>query len=139
MQQPFPPPVATGLAEHSRFLQRLHRRYADEMPLLAAGLPTRETMAAALAALAARGHDTGAALRILRQLVLERLMRLDCEQQAPLQDITRAMTWLAELALDRACVQVRAELDARHGAPQGPAASRSSCGSSAWASWVRAS
>ncbi len=121
MQQPFPPPVATGLAEHSRFLQRLHRRYADEMPLLAAGLPTRETMAAALASLAARGHDTGAALRILRQLVLERLMRLDCEQQAPLQDITRAMTWLAELALDRACVQVRAELDARHGAPQGPA------------------
>ncbi len=120
MQQSPPNPPGKGFAEHSRFLQRLHRRYADELPLLPEGLPTRETMAAALEALAARGHETGAALRILRQLVMERLMRLDCEQQAPLQDITRAMTWLAELALDRACVQVRAELDARHGTPRGP-------------------
>jgi glutamate-ammonia-ligase adenylyltransferase len=47
-------------------------------------------------------------------------MVLDCEQQAPLPVVTRAVTELAELALERACLQVRAELDARHGAPQGP-------------------
>ncbi|GKT22950.1 bifunctional [glutamate--ammonia ligase]-adenylyl-L-tyrosine phosphorylase/[glutamate--ammonia-ligase] adenylyltransferase [Acidovorax sp. SUPP3334] len=107
-------------ASHSRFHQRLQRRYADEFSVLPPGAPTRATMADALAALRARGHDTGAALRILRQVVMERLMRLDCEQGAPLPDITRATTELAELALDQACVQAREGLDARHGAPRGP-------------------
>jgi len=116
------PGAATGgpLASHSRFHQRLQRRYADEFSVLPPGAPTRATMAEALAALRARGHDTGAALRILRQVVMERLMRLDCEQGAPLSDITRATTELAELALDQACVQAREVLDARHGAPRGP-------------------
>ncbi|WP_312567056.1 bifunctional [glutamate--ammonia ligase]-adenylyl-L-tyrosine phosphorylase/[glutamate--ammonia-ligase] adenylyltransferase, partial [Diaphorobacter sp.] len=68
----------------------------------------------------ARGHDLGAALRILRQLVMERLITLDCDQAAPLSDITLAVTRLAELALDRACRHARAELDTRHGAPLGP-------------------
>ena len=34
--------------------------------------------------------------------------------------VTRGVTELAELALDRACAQVRQELDARHGRPAGP-------------------
>ncbi|GKS76516.1 bifunctional [glutamate--ammonia ligase]-adenylyl-L-tyrosine phosphorylase/[glutamate--ammonia-ligase] adenylyltransferase [Acidovorax sp. SUPP950] len=116
-------PSAAGdgpLASHSRFHQRLHRRYADAFAVLPPGAPTRATMAEALAALRARGHDTGTALRILRQVVMERLVRLDCEQGAPLADITRATTELAELALDQACVQAREALDARHGAPRGP-------------------
>ena len=37
---------------------------------------------------------------MLRQLVMERLIQLDCEAQTPLADITRAVTELAELALD---------------------------------------
>lgn len=57
---------------------------------------------------------------MLRQLVMERLIQLDCEAQTPLADITRAVTELAELALDRACQQARRELDERHGAPRGP-------------------
>ena len=77
-------------------------------------------MEQALAALLERGLDLSAALRVLRQLVMERTMVLDCEQQAPLAVVTRAVTELAELALERACIQARAELDARHGAPQGP-------------------
>ncbi|MDO5624348.1 MAG: glutamine-synthetase adenylyltransferase, partial [Pseudomonadota bacterium] len=106
-----------GSAAHSRLVQRLRRRYAQELPLLPAGLPTREHMDACLAALRAQGHDTGAALRILRQLVMERLVVLDCEQAAPLDDVTRAVTELAEVALDAACTHAFAELDERHGAP----------------------
>ena len=107
-------------ASHSRFFQRLHRRYADQLALLPPGPPLHETMEQTLQQLVGQGNDLGAALRILRQLVLERLMRLDCEAQAPLQTITRSMTELAELVLDRACQQARADLDARYGVPQGP-------------------
>ena len=121
-EPPPAPPVAdaasfTGLAAHSRLVQRLRRRYVDELPLLPPGAPERQSMSQALAALRARGHDTGAALRVLRQLVMERLAVLDCEQQAPLQVVTRAMTELAELALDEACRHAFAELDERYGAP----------------------
>ncbi|MDO5290380.1 MAG: bifunctional [glutamate--ammonia ligase]-adenylyl-L-tyrosine phosphorylase/[glutamate--ammonia-ligase] adenylyltransferase [Pseudomonadota bacterium] len=110
-------PPLPGAASHSRLVQRLRRRYEDELPLLPPGAPVRQSMQACLAALRARGHDTGAALRILRQLVMERLVVLDCEQGAPLQDITRAVTELAGLALDEACQAVWAELDERHGPP----------------------
>ena len=110
----------TGLAAHSRFFQRLHRRYGAELTLLPPGTPVLALMEETLQALRARGHDLPSALRILRQLVMERLVRLDCEAQAPLADITRAVTELAELALDQACLQARAELDTRHGAPCGP-------------------
>ncbi|WP_287983598.1 bifunctional [glutamate--ammonia ligase]-adenylyl-L-tyrosine phosphorylase/[glutamate--ammonia-ligase] adenylyltransferase [Diaphorobacter sp.] len=122
MQMPSTDPVTAGSppSEYSRFHQRLHRRYQAELALLPPGVPTRETMAHACDALLARGHDLGAALRILRQLVMERLITLDCDQAAPLSDITLAVTRLAELALDRACRHARAELDARHGAPLGP-------------------
>ncbi len=107
-------------ANHSRFFQRLHRRYGTQMGILPAGAPVRASMEHTLAALRAQGCDTGAALRTLRQLVMERLMRLDCEAQAPLDVITRAVTELAEVALDAACRQARQELDERHGAPCGP-------------------
>ncbi|RYF27084.1 MAG: bifunctional [glutamate--ammonia ligase]-adenylyl-L-tyrosine phosphorylase/[glutamate--ammonia-ligase] adenylyltransferase, partial [Comamonadaceae bacterium] len=123
MQMPLSEPSAHAapLADHSRFQQRLHRRYEHELPLLPAGVPNRDTMAVAFDALQARGHDMGAALRILRQLVMQRLIHLDCEAQAPLEDITRSVTWLAEFALDRACRHAREELDTRYGAPRGPA------------------
>ncbi len=104
-------------AAHSRLVQRLRRRYEGELALLPAGAPTRQTMTECLAALAGRGHDVGERLRILRQAVMERLVVLDCEQAAPLGDITRAVTELAELALDTACHEAFAQLDERHGAP----------------------
>jgi glutamate-ammonia-ligase adenylyltransferase len=107
-------------AGHSRFYQRLHRRYESDFPVLPAGTPVRASMEYAYDALRARGCDIGTALRVLRQLVMERLIRHDCEDQAPLEDITSAVTVLAELALDRACAQARQELDDRHGAPCGP-------------------
>ena len=113
-----PFPGLPGSASHSRLVQRLRRRYEDELPLLPPGAPTQDSMAACLAALAERGHDElGARLRILRQLVMERLVVLDCEQTAPLAVVTRAVTELAELALDAACAHAFAQLDERHGAP----------------------
>ena len=117
---PAPAPDFRGLAEaagRSRLVQRLRRRYADELALLPPGAPTHPHMAACLAALQARGHDTGASLRILRQLVMERLVVLDCEHAAPLAEVTRAVTELAELALDAACRAAFEQLDERHGAP----------------------
>ena len=114
-----PAPGRAGSAAHSRLVQRLRRRYPEELALLAPGTPTPDSMQGCLQALAARGHDTGARLRILRQLVVERLVVLDCEQAAPLALITQAITELAELALDIACEEALAELDKRHGAPIG--------------------
>ncbi|MDP4924210.1 MAG: hypothetical protein NWR15_11925, partial [Limnohabitans sp.] len=43
------------LTVYSRFVQRLHRRYADEMPLLPPGPPSRDSLGAAYAALQAKG------------------------------------------------------------------------------------
>jgi glutamate-ammonia-ligase adenylyltransferase len=105
------------LSLYSRFVQRLHRRYADELPLLPPGPATRDSLSAAYAALQSRGLDTSAALRVLRQLTLERLAQLDCTGQADLATVTHGMTWLAEVTLDIAWQQVMADLDGLHGAP----------------------
>jgi glutamate-ammonia-ligase adenylyltransferase len=113
-------PVTAAGSMHSRFVQRIRRRYAAELPLLPSGLPTRESLQATFDALTARGHALGPALRILRQLVLERLATLDCEQQAPLAGVTRSVTLLAEFALDAACRQAMSELAAVHGTPLAP-------------------
>lgn len=105
-------------ADHSRFVQRVRRRYPAELPCLPAGEPVHASMQACLAQLRERGLPVPAALRVLRQLVLERLVVLDCEQAAPLAVVTRAVTELAELALDAACTLAFADLDEQHGAPQ---------------------
>jgi len=104
-------------ADHSRFVQRVRRRHAAEMHLLPSGAPVRETLQAGLDSLLASGLSMPAALRVLRQLTLERLAVLDCEQGQSLGAVTRSMTELAELALDVACRLAFAELDALHGAP----------------------
>jgi glutamate-ammonia-ligase adenylyltransferase len=108
-------------AAYSRCVQRLRRRYADQLHLLSAGAPERPAMEAALNALLAQGLATGAALRVLRQIVMERLVVLDCEgdgpTQAPLAVVTSAMTDLAELALDVAMTATQLELDALYGPP----------------------
>ena len=98
------------LAAHSRFVQRLRRRYTREFSALPPGAPTRETFTHALQTLRGQGLDLASALRVLRQLTLERLAALDCEQSAPLDTITRAMTWLAEVTLDAAYTQVQVDL-----------------------------
>ncbi|MEO5671255.1 MAG: glutamine-synthetase adenylyltransferase, partial [Ramlibacter sp.] len=117
-------PAQDLLSSHSRFAQRLRRRYAAELPLLPPGQPRHDQMAGTYSTLRSLGNDAGTALRILRQLVLERLVSLDCDQLAPLGVVTCTMTELAEFALDIACVEAQRELDAQHGAPAGPQGQR---------------
>jgi [glutamine synthetase] adenylyltransferase / [glutamine synthetase]-adenylyl-L-tyrosine phosphorylase len=117
------PPVA-NLAAHSRFWQRVQRRFAAERQTLAAGVPSAPSMAQALSALRAQGHGTGAALRVLRALVVARLIELDCDARAPLSDVVGPVSDLAELALHEASVAAQAELDAEHGMPTKPDGSR---------------
>jgi glutamate-ammonia-ligase adenylyltransferase len=91
--------------------------------MLPEGPPTRAAMQQTLAALRLQGLELGAALRVLRQIVMERLVVLDCNAgaPAPLSMVTGAMTELAELALDEALRHTQPELDERFGAPLLPA------------------
>jgi [glutamine synthetase] adenylyltransferase / [glutamine synthetase]-adenylyl-L-tyrosine phosphorylase len=114
----------SSLAAHSRFVQRVRRRWPEKLALLPPGLPNEQTMRTVVTALEQQGHDLPAALRVMRQLVIERLAVLDSECQAPLGDITGAMTTLAEVALDRAFEQASQECDSRYGAPLDAAGQR---------------
>ncbi len=105
-------------AGHSRFVQRIRRRYAAEIALLAPGLPTRERIDALIEQLQSAGRPPAAAMRVARQLVLERLAVLDVEHGATLADVTRTMTDLAEATLNRALAQAQRDQDARDGVPR---------------------
>ena len=76
-----PPSERVAASDYSRFVQRIRRRYPRHLGLLPAGAPLRPAMQSTLDALLASGLETGAALRLLRQLVLERLVVLDCDEQ----------------------------------------------------------
>jgi glutamate-ammonia-ligase adenylyltransferase len=109
----------TASAEHSRFVQRVRRRYGGELAQLPAGLPRRDDVHALVARLRDQGRSLQSALRVTRQLVLERLAVLDIEQGAAMEDITTAMTELAEATLDIALAQALADQRERFGAPRG--------------------
>lgn len=115
--QILPPDAHEDLALYSRFVQRLHRRYGDLLPLMPPGPLSRDSLNAVYAALLATGLDVSGALRVLRQLSLERLAQLDCNRQISLESVTHGMTWLAEVTLDIAWQQVSTDLDTLHGAP----------------------
>jgi glutamate-ammonia-ligase adenylyltransferase len=104
-------------AAHSRFVQRVRRRYAAELALLPAGLPGLAEINTLVQRLNAGGRDLAAALRVARQLVVERLACLDIEQAASLQDVCKTMSLLAEALLELALAQALSEADARHGPP----------------------
>ncbi len=113
----FLPQPNIALAEHSRFVKRVRRRYETELPWLEAGPPLRHHIEALIDRLLGTGRDLACALRVARQIVMERLVVLDVEQAAPLAVVTTAMTELAEVALERALAATQAELDTRFGAP----------------------
>ncbi|UUX95905.1 bifunctional [glutamate--ammonia ligase]-adenylyl-L-tyrosine phosphorylase/[glutamate--ammonia-ligase] adenylyltransferase [Aquabacterium sp. J223] len=113
-----PAPVIHAEAAHSRFVQRIRRRYPDELTWLPPGLPDRAAMEALVERLLAAGRPVASALRVARQVVIERLAVLDVEQGAPMEAVTQAVTTLAEVALERALAVARAEADALHGPPR---------------------
>ena len=106
-----------ALSPYSRLSQRVQRRYASQLQLLCPGVPDQAAMATLVLALRGTGSDLASALRINRQLVLERLLRLDCDEQATLQQVMQAMTDLAEFSLGHACTHVQQALDESHGSP----------------------
>lgn len=108
------PAVTNG----SRFSQRIQRRYAAELALLSPGLPAKTDLAQLTTTLQSAGHDLGTALRITRQLTLERLVQLDCRGQADVTEVTGVMTSLAEWALDQAYTASFTQLCAQYGTPQ---------------------
>ena len=108
-----PPPFSHG----SRLVQRLRRRYPQELALLPAGEPTAAQLQTTYAQLRQAYPEVADALRVLRQLVLERLVVLDCEQQAPLNTVMQSMTALAEFSLSEALQEALSRVDQRHGAP----------------------
>jgi len=105
-------------AAGSRLVQRLRRRYGEQLRLLPAGVPSPQSLHTCYSQLLAIYPQTADALRVLRQLVMERLVVLDCEQQAPLSVVTDGMTWLAEYALDTALTEAVERVAVRHGLPR---------------------
>ena len=105
------------LSAYSRVVQRLRRRYAQELPLLPTGAPSPDHLQTCFRALVSQ-HAPAVALRILRQLVFERLVVMDCCEQADLSAITQAMTDLAEFSLDISFSEAQRQLAERHGTPQ---------------------
>jgi len=112
-----------NLSAYSRLVQRLRRRYPQELNLLPAGAPVMDTLQTCFDALR-QTHPVGDALRMLRQLVMERLVVMDCEQHAELAVVTRAVTELAEFALDAAFHEAQAQLDTSYGVPTTPTGER---------------
>ncbi len=114
------PPQTT----HSRFAQRVHRRYEGQLHVLPPGTPAPAHLKASFEALKAQGQSSASALRITRQLVIERLLQLDCGEHLALAHVTQAMTDLAEFALNLALTEAQAALDLVHGAPLTPLGQR---------------
>ncbi|MFY8044085.1 MAG: glutamine-synthetase adenylyltransferase, partial [Rhodoferax sp.] len=107
-------------SEGSRFGQRIRRRYADQLHLCRNSALQRPELQDLLKTLLGQGFDVSAALRMTRQLAMERLLHLDCEEQASLGEVTRVMTELAEIALDLAYQHSFATLEQQHGSPRTP-------------------
>jgi glutamate-ammonia-ligase adenylyltransferase len=115
-RNPMAPEASPG-SEYPRFGQRIRRRYAGQMAFLPAGLPNRAAMQTAFEGLGASGLDIASALRATRQLVLERLLVLDCDQGCSLSDVTASMTELAEWSLNLAFEASHRALAETHGQP----------------------
>ncbi len=127
-----PEPSATATPSHpgwsanrpssfSRYASRVRRRYADQLQYLPPGALTRQVLQSCYAALqenSANGHEIPTCLRITRALAMERLITLDCDENAPLSVITQSMTDLAEWSLVLALQEVQTQLQALHGTPQ---------------------
>ena len=108
-------PPSFAFADHSRFVQRVRRRYPVECGWLAPGTPDAASIAELIGRLQAAGRPLASALRVARQAVLERLAVLDIERCVPLDDVTLTMTLLAEVTLELALKQALADEEARHG------------------------
>ncbi len=107
----------SAVSDYPRYAQRVRRRYVDYLACLPTGVLSIDSLRCAYTQLASTGLELGAALRVLRALVLERLVVRDCDAQCGLNEVTSSITLLAEFALDMACQHAQQALNAVHGAP----------------------
>ena len=105
------------LASFSRYATRVRRRYGEQLQLLPAGAPMREALEKCYAELQKK-NDLASSLRITRALAMERLITLDCDQEADLSLVTACMTDLAEWSLGMALQHAQEQLNGLHGQPQ---------------------
>jgi len=107
------------LSDHSRYAQHVRQRYADQLSLLPEGIPSFDLFESTLKTLRIEfSFEDG--LRVLRHLVLERLLTLDCDQGQPLQSVMKCISELAEFSLEQASTEALHQLLGKHGTPTSP-------------------
>ena len=138
---PVQAPYDGARAAHSRFVQRIRRRYAGELALLPPGLPDRDAIAALVERLQRRRPRRSPRRCASRASWCSSASPCSTSRQARRSaDITRAMTELAEATLELALAQaLRRPGRALRRAARRRRRARSTSGSSAWASSARAS
>ena len=64
------PDARAAGADHSRYVQRVRRRYGSSLPLLTGGVPDAGSISALVDQLLRDGRPLASALRVARHLVL---------------------------------------------------------------------
>lgn len=112
------------LAGCSPYLGSLLRQHPDFLEAVSAsdparGLPSREDLEEELARFQFRhsGSPMPVVLRRFKQRALLRIALADLRRTADLPTVTRALSLLAEVLLDKAVREARTPLEARHGKP----------------------
>ncbi len=104
------------LSDHSRYALHVRQRYAGQLSLLEEGVPSEAQFEATFNKLLPN-YSFEDALRILRHLVVERLLSLDCDQGQSLQSVMTCISELAEFSLLKASAQAHRQLWEKHGIP----------------------
>jgi len=103
--------------DYSRFVRRVRARYGALSDKLEPGLINIAILNRAFDSLIQIFTKPDDALRVLRQLALERIAYLDCECSKTLDEITAMMTVLAEWSLTKAFELSFDELSRKFGVP----------------------
>jgi len=108
-----------NLSRGSRFSARINRRYSSEFQALDSKKVDFFNFDEVNKTLLER-HPQDVALRVLRQLVLQRLLVEDCEQGMSLEEVMQKISALADFTLIQASDAVNRELEALYGSPCKP-------------------
>ena len=107
----------TNGASYSRFIRRVRARYGPLSDKLDPGLITEEILERSFDRLKLSLTKPEDALRVLRQLALERISTLDCDNAVELSQVTQMMTDLAEWSLSKAYKLAYQDLSQTYGIP----------------------
>ncbi|MBM3345899.1 MAG: bifunctional [glutamate--ammonia ligase]-adenylyl-L-tyrosine phosphorylase/[glutamate--ammonia-ligase] adenylyltransferase, partial [Betaproteobacteria bacterium] len=113
-------PSATQFSRYARQMIAARPELTAETGAAAGTAWTRAAMRDFLHAALQQGRGMESALRHLRARVMLRTMQRDLSGVAPLAEVCRCMTDLAEVAIAAAIASISPELDARMGIPVAP-------------------